>query len=229
MAYLSQVAPVNRIGRILPSADRTLREGLFRAEKDILRQEKALAGKGTVTSAHYIYTPGPDGKLYITGATVTVRKSGEQGQKAKSTFEKTAGASSPERDLELAAAASRLKAIERDVIAHEAAHKSAGGPYAGAISYRYITGPDGKSYIVGGEVPISAPGGNTPEETLRIMEQVKKAALSPGAPSGQDMRVAAAASAASAKARAEIGRRRAVKTYEKNTPYDERGQFALSA
>ena len=71
MAYLSRVAPVNRIAPLLPPADHSRREGLFRAEKNILRQESALARDGTITSAHYTYTPGPDGRLYITGATVT--------------------------------------------------------------------------------------------------------------------------------------------------------------
>lgn len=230
MAYLSQVAPVNRIGPVLPPADHTRREGLFRAEKNVLRQQSALARDGTITSAHYTYTPGPDGKLYITGATVTVRKKKESVQAGRQPAEKSGGTSSSERDIELAAASSRLKEIERDVIAHEAAHKAAGGQYAGAISYRYMTGPDGKSYIVGGEVPISAPGGDTPEETLRIMEQVKKAALAPGSPSAQDMRVAAAASAASMRAMAEMGRQRAEKTYEDSRNFlSSREQFGLSA
>ena len=230
MAYLSQVAPVNRIGPVLPPADHTRREGLFRAEKNVLRQQNALARGGTVMSAHYTYTPGPDGRLYITGATVTVRKKKDSDQTGRQPAEKTGEMSSSERDIELAAASSRLREIERDVIAHEAAHKAAGGQYAGAISYRYMTGPDGKSYIVGGEVPISAPGGDTPEETLRIMEQVKKAALSPGSPSVQDMRVAAAASAASMRALAEMGRQRAEKTYEdsRNT-FSSGEKIAISA
>ncbi len=228
MAYLSEVAPVNRTGRILPAADHTLREGLFRTEKEILRQEKNLARNGTVTSAHYTYTPGPDGKLYITGATVTVRRAGEKGKETRGSSEKTAGTFSRQKDLEIAAASSRLKAIERDVIAHEAAHKSAGGPYAGAISYRYITGPDGRRYITGGKVSISAPGGDTPEETLRIMEQVKNAALAPGSPSGQDLQVAAAASAAASRARAEMNRLSAQKAYE-NPGASAGEELALSA
>ena len=230
MAYLSQVAPVNRIAPLLPPADHSRWEGLFRAEKNVLRQESALARDGTITSAHYIYTPGPDGRLYITGATVTVRKKKEADPSGRTAGEKPGELSPSERDRELAAASSRLREIERDVIAHEAAHKAAGGQYAGAISYRYMTGPDGKSYIVGGEVPISAPGGDTPEETLRIMEQVKKAALSPGSPSVQDMRVAAAASAASVRALAEMGRQRAEKTYgESRNALSPGEQFALRA
>ncbi len=230
MASLSQVAPVNRIGQVLPPADHTRREGLFRAEKSILRQQSALARDGMVTSAHYTYTPGPDGKLYITGATVTVRKKKESDPAGRQPAEKNGGMSSSERDIELAAASARLKEIERDVIAHEAAHKAAGGQYAGAISYKYMTGPDGKSYIVGGQVPISAPGGDTPEETLQIMEQVKRAALAPGSPSPQDMRVAAAASAAAMKAQAEMGRQRAEKTYvESRNTLSSGEQLAISA
>ncbi len=82
---------------------------------------------------------------------------------------------------------------EAQVRAHEAAHKAAAGKYAGPITYSYAVGPDGKRYIVGGEVSIHAPEGSTPEETIRIMEQVKRAALAPGDPSPQDLAVAAQA------------------------------------
>jgi hypothetical protein len=62
-------------------------------------------------------------------------------------------------------------------------------------------------------VSISAPEGKTPEETILIMEQVKRAALAPGSPSPQDLRVAAAASAAQMRARAEMAKRDAVRAY----------------
>jgi hypothetical protein len=65
-------------------------------------------------------------------------------------------------------------------------------------------------------VSISAPEGKTPEETIQIMEQVKRAALAPASPSPQDLRVAAAASAAQMRARAEIARQGALKAYSGN-------------
>ena len=105
-----------------------------------------------------------------------------------------------------------LKQIEREVIAHEAAHMAAAGALGGGVSYTYTAGPDGKRYITGGEVPIQIQPGSTPEETLRNMQQVQRAALAPADPSGQDRQVAARAAAMAAQARSEIaseGARRA--------------------
>jgi hypothetical protein len=90
------------------------------------------------------------------------------------------------------------------VIAHEAAHKAAAGRFGGPVSYTYTTGPDGKKYITGGEVPISTPSTSNPEEALRNATQVMKAALAPGDPSGQDIAVAASAAQMAASARAQI-------------------------
>ena len=39
--------------------------------------------------------------------------------------------------------------------AHEQAHKGAAGSHGGSISYTYQTGPNGKKYAVGGEVPVN--------------------------------------------------------------------------
>ena len=99
-----------------------------------------------------------------------------------------------------------LKKIEREVISHEAAHQAAAGEFGGGVSYSYTQGPDGKSYITGGEVPIRLKQGSTPEETLRNMQQVQQAANAPADPSGQDRQVAAKAAAIAAKARAQIAR-----------------------
>ena len=89
----------------------------------------------------------------------------------------------------------QLKATEEKVKAHEAAHKSAGGTITGPVSYTYTRGPDGRSYITGGEVPINISTGRTPQETIRRMQQVIQAALAPGDPSPQDRAVAAQATA----------------------------------
>lgn len=97
-----------------------------------------------------------------------------------------------------------LKQTEREVIAHEAAHQAAAGEFGGGVSYTYTKGPDGKSYITGGEVPIKMKQGATPEETLRNMQQVQRAANAPADPSGQDRQVAAKAAAIAAKARAQL-------------------------
>jgi len=108
----------------------------------------------------------------------------------------------------------KLKAIEKRVIAHELAHKSVGGELAGAIRYKYVVGPNGKRYIVGGEVPIHIRKGKTPEETIKIAEKVKAAALAPSDPSPQDLKVAAMATALEMQAKAEL--------YKKNMENDEK-------
>lgn len=107
----------------------------------------------------------------------------------------------------------KLKAVERKVVAHEQAHRAAGGRYAGSVGYSYTQGPDGKRYVTGGEVPIDVSPERTPEETVRKMRQVAAAALAPAEPSGQDYAVAARASAAEARARAEIARAGSVDLY----------------
>jgi hypothetical protein len=95
-----------------------------------------------------------------------------------------------------------LKKRDQEVRRHEQAHMAAGGPYAGSASYTYQAGPDGQRYAVGGEVPIdSSPVPGNPEATIRKLETVRRAALAPADPSGQDQAVAAAAGAAILQAR----------------------------
>ena len=100
-----------------------------------------------------------------------------------------------------------LRARDREVRAHEQAHKNVGGRYAGAISYDYQKGPDGQQYAVGGAVPIDVSPEATPEATIAKMRVVIAAALAPAEPSPQDRAVAATAQSqlvqASADARAE--------------------------
>lgn len=99
---------------------------------------------------------------------------------------------------------SRLKEIDSHVKAHELAHKSVGGSFAGAPSYKYVTGPDGKKYAVAGEVPILIKKGKTPEETIENMKIIKAAALAPTDPSPQDLKIAAIAQTIENKAKMEI-------------------------
>ncbi|XLM21540.1 catalase, partial [Chromobacterium piscinae] len=83
-----------------------------------------------------------------------------------------------------------LKARDTDVRRHEAAHQAAGGSLAGAASFTYEQGPDGKQYAIGGEVPIQMSQGGTPQQTIQNAETVRAAALAPADPSGQDRAVA---------------------------------------
>lgn len=88
-----------------------------------------------------------------------------------------------------------LKARDRDVRAHEAAHRSAAGMYArGATSFTYQRGPDGGSYAIGGEVSIDvSPVQGDAHATAQKARQIQAAALAPAQPSGQDLAVAAQA------------------------------------
>lgn len=107
----------------------------------------------------------------------------------------------------------RMKAIENQVIAHEQAHKSAGGSLAGSASYSYTTGPDGKRYISGGEVSISTPATDDKERKVKLLDRVKQAALAPAQPSPQDIRVAAGATSEQLQLNAAIQRERGIKAY----------------
>ena len=98
----------------------------------------------------------------------------------------------------------KLKERDKEVRAHERAHQSAGGEYAGSPSYDYEKGPDGNDYAIGGHVNIDVAEENTPEKTLQKMEQIIRAAKAPADPSAQDLKVAAQAQQKAAKARAEI-------------------------
>lgn len=86
-----------------------------------------------------------------------------------------------------------LRQRDVEVRAHEAAHQAAGGSLTGGASFTYETGPDGRAYAVGGEVPISMAEGSTPAETISIARRSRAAALAPADPSGQDLRVASQA------------------------------------
>ncbi len=117
-------------------------------------------------------------------------------------------ASGPE-DLDMAELrmVERLKMRDREVKAHEMAHLANAGQYAaGGPSYTYQQGPDGRRYAVGGEVPIDISGERTPEETIRKMRTVRRAAMAPANPSSADRNIAAMASRKEAEARQELAR-----------------------
>jgi hypothetical protein len=95
-----------------------------------------------------------------------------------------------------------LSSRDREVRAHELAHAAVGGSHAGAPSYTFKRGPDGRSYAVGGEVAIDVGAiANDPAATVRKMQQVKRAALAPADPSGQDISIAARAQVLAAQQR----------------------------
>jgi len=101
----------------------------------------------------------------------------------------------------------KLKRRDREVRAHEMAHQSAGGQYAGSASYSYTTGPDNKRYAVGGSVDIETSPAKTPEETVKKADQIKRAAMAPAQPSGADMQIAAKATRMKMEAQAELNQK----------------------
>ncbi|WP_299145212.1 putative metalloprotease CJM1_0395 family protein [uncultured Tateyamaria sp.] len=102
-----------------------------------------------------------------------------------------------------------LKARDAEVRRHEQAHAAVGGQYAGAPTYSYQTGPDGRQYAVGGAVSIDvSPVDGDPGATISKMEVVKSAALAPAEPSAADRQVAALADALRAQAVADLAAER---------------------
>lgn len=100
-----------------------------------------------------------------------------------------------------------LKQRDREVRAHEQAHLAALGAHkTGGPSYEYKTGPDGKQYAVGGEVPVDTSPEAEPEQTVQKMQTIQRAALAPAEPSGQDRAVAAKAAQLESQARAELAK-----------------------
>lgn len=87
----------------------------------------------------------------------------------------------------------QLAARDREVRAHEQAHKAVAGSYGGAIHYEYERGPDGNRYAVGGEVSIDTAPESSPEATLAKARVIQRAASAPAEPSDQDRAVAAQA------------------------------------
>lgn len=98
-----------------------------------------------------------------------------------------------------------LAARDREVRAHEQAHASVGGVYAGAPVFQFERGPDGVSYAVAGEVSISTSEvAGDPQATIDKAQQIRRAALAPADPSPQDRQVAALAAQMEIEARQEL-------------------------
>jgi hypothetical protein len=114
-------------------------------------------------------------------------------------------AGEPELTKEEQHAVEALAERDREVRAHEQAHKAVAGRYAGAVSLSYTTGPNGRRYANSGEVPVdlSRVSGDA-LATVQKLEQVKRAALAPADPSSADRRVAARAAQGAREARVAV-------------------------
>ena len=94
---------------------------------------------------------------------------------------------SPEERAEL----DRLRIRDQQVRQEEQAHAANAGDLAGPISYTTVTGPDGRSYAVGGSVGIRAQvASGDPAEAERIGARLAAAAHAAVNPSAQDLSVA---------------------------------------
>lgn len=107
-------------------------------------------------------------------------------------------------------AVEKLKERDREVRRHEMAHLAGSGGHArGGARYEYETGPDGRSYAVGGHVDIDmSPVRGNPQATLQKAMAVQRAALAPAEPSGADQAVAAAAAGMAREAVRELAERK---------------------
>lgn len=116
-----------------------------------------------------------------------------------------------------------LRARDAEVRTHEAAHMAAGGSHVrGGATYTYQTGPDGKSYAIGGEVGIDVSTvPNNPEATIQKMQQIRAAALAPSEPSGADRAVASKAAQLEAQAREQLAARNAERVTSRYSEAEE--------
>lgn len=117
-----------------------------------------------------------------------------------------------------------LKQRDTEVRSHEQAHVAAGGGHVvGGARYATTQGPDGEQYATSGEVSIdTSPVPGDPEATMEKARTVRRAALAPSQPSGQDRAVAAKASTMEAEARMEAVQERTTQS----SPYGASAETA---
>ena len=149
---------------------------------------------------------------------------GPNGQKPDQSLQASGG--TKEDTLELSPEAKRmlesLKARDKEVRAHEAAHLAAAAGIAkGGAQFTTQRGPDGNMYAVGGEVSIDASEvPNDPEATIAKARQIAAAALAPADPSPQDRSAAASARQMESKAASELASSNTNDSDESNSSVD---------
>lgn len=129
-----------------------------------------------------------------------------QPDEATSALQSKARERSAEKELSLVEQQQiqQLSQRDREVRQHELAHQAAAGQHGGSIQLDYTVGPDGKRYAVSGSVQVDMSPESTAEATIEKAEQIKRAALAPAEPSGQDRAVAQQATMMAMAARAEM-------------------------
>lgn len=132
------------------------------------------------------------------------------GSGSQAKLEKTSTQESTQHSQQELQQIKELKARDRVVRAHEAAHVAAGaGVVKGGATFSFQRGPDGVQYAIGGEVQIDVSEvAGDPQATARKADRIRAAALAPAQPSSTDQAVAARASQMAIEARAEISQQR---------------------
>ncbi|MDP2714227.1 putative metalloprotease CJM1_0395 family protein [Rheinheimera sp.] len=175
------------------------------AEKPLVSDEKVRSANGSQTQVN-LYDA--NGKETETQQAVEGRgdESAEQQDAEREQQDaKQQQAEQQQAEQQEQAEVRELKARDQEVKTHEQAHAAVGGRYAGAPSYSYELGPDGKQYAVGGEVSIDiSPVAGDPQATVQKMQQVRAAALAPAEPSSADRRIASEAAQRQIQAQAEL-------------------------
>ena len=195
----SQIAQVfSSQGILLPGSERIPAYGKSRGEApcDHKGNCSCFAPKFDQAAAKLELSKGARDKLDVSGA---------EGSAAQSAAEPKKADGKP-LDKEEQKQVRELEKRDREVKAHEAAHKASAGGYArGGAGYEYQTGPDGRQYAVGGHVDIDAgPVQGNPRATLQKALTVQRAALAPADPSGADRAVAASAARMAMEAQKEM-------------------------
>lgn len=157
-----------------------------------------------VGGRQFAYQTGPDGQQYAVGSLARViRREGDTEAAASGALPgNQAAASGAKPDADDQALLQRLQDRDAKVRAHELAHvMAAGGQAQGLPQYTYQTGPDGRSYAVGGAVNISISSSGDAEGDARQAETARRAALATGETSTRDALTANQAGDMAARAR----------------------------
>ena len=183
------------------------------AEKPILTDDKSRSGTNANSTVQLYNANGKETEtpqaIEGRGEQGSDKQDGEPGQQAQQDgngdTEKKQSARQQQAEQQEQQQIRELSARDLEVKTHEQAHAAIGGQYAGAPSYSYERGPDGKQYAVAGEVQIDiAPVPGDPQATVQKMQQVRSAALAPAEPSAADRRIAGEALQRQMQAQAEL-------------------------
>lgn len=170
------------------------------AEKTTFRSHSLLFQQSTDDPI----TLSAEGRQRAQGLNNTARPGAYENQ-TQTALDKTKEAGSLTFSKEEMRLVKELQRRDTEVRTHEQAHLTAAGQYAaGGASFSYTTGPNGKRYAIGGEVPIDIGKEKTPEATIQKMRTVRRAALAPASPSSADRSIAVQASDTESQAMKEL-------------------------